>query len=227
MAEFLPAADLPPVEMTLDELRPHLVAAMLPHVPFDGWSQAAAEAGARDLGVPESRAALVFPGGAADMVDAYTAYADARLEAALAARGLHNMKIRERVTLAVRTRLEQATPEREAVRRAAAVFALPTNALLSARTLWRTADTMWRACGDAATDYNHYTKRLILGGVYAATLLVWLQDESEDCAETWAFLDRRIAGVMRFEKVKAQALGSTANLPSLTRFLGRLRYPAV
>ena len=221
------ADTLSPADMTLDELRPHLVAAMLSHVPFDGWTLAAAEAGARDLGIPESRAMLVFPDGAAGMVDAYTDYADARLDEALAARGLHNMKIRERVTLAVRTRLDQAAGEREAVRRAAAVFALPQNALLSARTLWRTADTMWRACGDTATDYNHYTKRLILGGVYAATLLVWLQDESEDFADTWSFLDRRIAGVMRFEKTKAQVLKGTDNLPSLSRFLGRLRYPAV
>jgi ubiquinone biosynthesis protein COQ9 len=216
-----------PADMTLDELRPMLIEAMLPHVPFDGWSTTAAETAGADLGLPPGRAKIVFPGGAADMVATYIDFADARMRRALALRGLHNMKIRERITVAVRTRLEQAAFEREAVRRALAVLGQPQNLALSARTLWNTADAIWRAAGDTATDYNHYTKRLTLGGVYASTLLIWLDDDSEDFADSWAFLDRRINDVMRFEKVKAQFLGSGERMPSLSRFLGRLCYPAV
>jgi ubiquinone biosynthesis protein COQ9 len=223
---MIDAPALAPAEMTLDELRPVLIEAMLPHVPFDGWTLKAAETAAGELGVPPARARILFPGGAVDMVAAYTAYADARMLRALGER-LHNLKIRDRITLAVRTRLEQASGEREAVRRALAVLGQPQNLALSARSLWRTADAMWRAAGDTATDYNHYTKRLILGGVYASTLLVWLDDASEDSADTWAFLDRRIGDVMRFEKAKARVLGSGERMPSLSRFLGRLRYPAV
>ena len=211
---------------TLAELRPLLIAATLPHVPFDGWSAAALRAGAADAGIDADLAQVVFDG-PADMVDAYTALADARMTAALEAAGIGSMKVRDRIRLAVRTRLEQAAPHREAVRRALAVLAMPGNAALGARILWRTADAMWRAAGDTATDYNHYTKRLILGGVYSATLLVWLDDASEDHADTWAFLDRRIDGVMRFEKAKARMTSGFENRPSLVRFLGRLRYPAV
>lgn len=216
-----------PGEMTLDELRPVLIEAMLPHVPFDGWSLKAAEAAGNDLGLPAGRARIVFPGGAADMVAAYIEFADARMCRALDARSLHDLKIRDRIAVAVRTRLEQATAEREAVRRALGILGQPYNLALGARTLWGTADAMWRAAGDTATDYNHYTKRLTLGGVYASTLLVWLDDHSEDFADTWAFLDRRIGDVMRFERAKAQVLGSGDRLPSLSRFLGRLRYPAI
>ncbi|MFC3711951.1 COQ9 family protein [Sphingoaurantiacus capsulatus] len=219
MTEFAPA------EMTLDELRPVLVEAMLPHVPFDGWSDKAAEAAGADLGLPAGRARIVFPGGAADMVTAYIEFADARMAAALDAQNLPAMKIRDRITTAVRTRLEQATGEREAVRRAMNIFGQPQNVALSARALWSTADAMWRAAGDTATDYNHYTKRLTLGGVYASTLLIWLDDESGGLADTWAFLDRRIGNVMSFEKAKAKWLGNSDYRPSLSRFLGRLRYP--
>lgn len=224
----LPPADLDPADLTLDELRPRLVEAMLTHVPFDGWSAKAAEAAGADLGLPPGRACLVFPDGAADMVEAYIEFADARMEKALAALDLPSLKIRDRVTLAVRTRFEEAAFEREAVRRALGIFGQPQNLARSARALWRTADAMWRAAGDTATDYNHYTKRLILGGVYASTLLIWLDDESDGLEATWAFLDRRIGDVMRFEKTKAQLLGGGSdNMPSLSRFLGRLRYPAV
>ncbi len=208
---------------TLDELRPRLIAAMIPHVAFDGWTPASVAAGAADAGIDADIARLVFPGGAAQMVDAYTAFANTRMTAALP--GIGNMKIRERVTFAVRTRLEQAEGERETVRRAVAVFAL--HPALSAKTTWRTADAIWRACGDTATDFNHYSKRAILGGVYAATLLYWLGDESDGRAETWSFLDRRIAGIMQFEKTKARLTAGAGDRPSLAQILGRLRYPAV
>jgi len=209
------------------ERRDRILEAALVHVPFDGWTAKAAEAAGADLGLPPGRARIVFPGGPSDMVAAYIAFADARMLRTLEGRGLHNLKIRDRITLAVRTRLEQAATEREAVRRALGILGQPQNVALAARTLWNTADAMWRAAGDSSTDYNHYTKRLTLGGVHASTLLIWLDDESDDFADSWAFLDRRIGNVMRFEKTKAQFLSSRERLPSLSRFLGRLRYPAV
>ena len=215
---------LPITELTLAELRPLLIDAVLPHVPFDGWSDTAIELAGADLGLPPGRARLAFSDGPAAMVDAYIRRADDRMLAGL---DLADLKIRDRIRTAVRTRFEQAATEREAVRRAVAILALPQNAALAARTLWRTADTIWRAAGDTATDYNHYTKRLILGGVYSATLMVWLADESENSTDTWAFLDRRIDGIMRFEKTKSRLLTLTTRLPSPARFLGRLRYPAI
>jgi ubiquinone biosynthesis protein COQ9 len=103
---------------------------------------------------------------------------------------------------------------------------MPQNVSQGLKLGWRSADVMWRLAGDTATDYNHYTKRATLGAIYAATLAVFADDQSEGKAETRAFLDRRIEGVMRFEKVKAQILRPTDERFSMARFLGRLRYPA-
>jgi len=133
------------------------------------------------------------------------------------------MKIREKIRSLVWARLEIMGPAREAVRTALAILAMPQNVPLGMRIGWRTADLMWRAAGDTSTDYNHYTKRLTLGAVYGSTLLAWLDDNSEGWAETAAFLDRRIDNVMQFEKWKAQWRGQEHF--SLSRFLGRLRYP--
>jgi ubiquinone biosynthesis protein COQ9 len=218
--------EMPYTEMTLDELKPHLIDAMLTHVPFDGWTHAAVDAAAADLGLLPAMARLAFPGGAIDMVDAYIATADVKMAAALDTDAFRALKVRQKITTAIRTRLEQAAPHREAIRRSAAVLALPGNAGRAARLTWRTADSIWRACGDTSTDLNHYSKRALAGAVYATTLLYWLNDESPDFTETWAFLDRRIAGVMQIETAKArlrQVAGGERL--SLARFLGRLRYP--
>ena len=197
---------------------------MLPDVPFDGWTALARDAAAYAQGVDRDIAAMALPDSAA-MVDAYIAHADTLMVAAMG--DVSGLKVRDRIRLALRSRLEAASADREAVRRALAVLAQPQHAGLAARSLWRTADTMWRAAGDTATDFNHYSKRAILGAVYSASLLYWLDDDSDDHEATWAFIDRRIDSIMKFEKTKASAKKAMAWVPNPARFLGRLRYPAV
>ena len=178
-------------------------------------------------GVDIDVARLAYPGGAMDMITAWIDTIDAQMADALPAEKLAEMKIRERIRALVAFRLEAVTGLEEALRRALAVMAMPQNAAHALRTGWRSADIMWRLAGDTATDYNHYTKRAILASIYGATLSVFVGDESEGKADTYAFLDRRIDGVMKFEKAKAQLLGSgDRDHFSVSRFLGRLRYPA-
>ena len=211
---------------TLDEMRATLAAELPHHAGFDGWTPLALEAAAVATGIDPAIARLAFPGGAVDMIDAWFAHVDAAMLADLPPETLASMKIRARITALVQARLDLVAVDIEALRRALAVLALPQNLPRAARLNWRAADVMWRAAGDTATDFNHYSKRAILGGVYAATVVAMLADESEDRADTRAFLGRRIEGIMRFEKVKARFSHSAPERISLARFLGRLRYPA-
>ena len=216
-----------PNEMNLDELR----AALAPLVPanavFDGWSDKALDMAASELGVPAERARLCFPGGPVDMIDAWFDAIDLAMAKAFPLERVSKMKIRERIRNLVLYRIEVINPHKEALRRALAILAQPQNAMTAAKLAWRAADRMWRIAGDRATDFNHYSKRGILSALYMSTMLVYLEDESEDLSTTQGFLNRRIDDVMKFEKIKAQWRGSRERLPSITRFLGRLRYPAV
>ena len=215
-----------PDDPTLDELRVALAPAMADAAVFDGWSAAAVRSAAQSEGVDADVAALAYPGGAMDMIDAWIESVDAAMAAALPRERLAEMKIRERIRSLVQARLDAMTGREEALRRAMAVMAMPQNAARSLKLGWRSADAMWRRAGDTATDYNHYTKRAMLAGIYGATLAVFVDDTSESKAETRAFLDRRIDGVMRFERAKAQLFGGEREHFSVARFLGRLRYPA-
>lgn len=217
---------LPP-DPTLDEIRAALGARIPAHAAFDGWSAVATERAAAEIGVDADVARLAFAGGAVEMIDAWFADIDRAMAAALPPETLGAMKVRARIAALVMARIERVHPHREALRRALAILAMPQNAARGAKLGWRAADMMWRLAGDTATDFNHYSKRGILAGVYGATVLAMLDDESENLAETRAFLDRRIEGIMRFEKAKAQFAARREYLPSLSRFIGRLRYPAV
>lgn len=214
-------------DWTLDEIRERLAPEIAANAAFDGWGDEALAMAAEAHDVDAGVAKLAFPGGAADMIDAWFAHVDRTMLAALPPETLAAMKVRERIAGLVEARLDVVARDREALRRAVAVLALPQNVVRAGRLGWRTVDTIWRAAGDTAVDYNHYTKRAILLGVYGATISVFLDDESESHADTRAFLQRRIDGIMRFEKAKAGFLKRSEHRPSLSRFVGRLRYPAV
>ncbi|MGV1685016.1 COQ9 family protein [Sphingopyxis sp. NJF-3] len=218
-------ASILPADPTLDEIRAALAPLIAENAAFDGFGDAALADAARRVGVDPDVARLAFPSGGRDMVDAWFADIDADMAAKWPAERLSTLKIRERITTLVETRLDRLANRRESLRRALALLALPTHAPHAARLGWRAADAMWRLAGDTATDYNHYSKRAILGAVYASTMAVFLDDESENFADTRAFLARRIDAVMRFEGWKHRRAARSIERPSLARFVGRLRYP--
>jgi ubiquinone biosynthesis protein COQ9 len=211
---------------TLEDLRRQLAPAIADAAVFDGWTAEAVAQAATATGVDPALAAYAFRDGAMAMVTAWIDHVDATMTASVAGDALSNLKIRERIRRLVWARLEAVAGREEALIRALSIMAMPRNLAASTRLGWRSADAMWHLAGDTATDYNHYTKRAILGGIYAATLQVFARDKSEDKAETRAFLDRRIDGIMRFEKAKSQLLRTPDERFSLTRLLGRMRYPA-
>jgi len=215
-----------PADPTLDEVRAALAPMIARNAGFDGWSDAAVHAAADEAGVDRDVAKLAFKDNAIDMIDAWIDSIDMELAHRLPAEKLATMKIRDRITALLATRLDIMAPDRESLRRAMAIMAMPQNLVRSAKIGWRSADRMWRLAGDTASDFNHYTKRMTLSAVYASTLSVFVNDDSDNFADARAFLDRRIDNVMQFEKVKFQAKQRQEYVPSLSRFIGRLRYPA-
>lgn len=214
-----------PADPTLDEIRDAIAPRLAANAAFDGWSEAAVESSAFEVDVDPDLANLALKGGAMELIDAWIGSVDAEMVRRLPPDTLNAMKIRNRITSLIATRLDIMAPDREGLRRAQAIMAMPQNLARASRIGWRSADRMWRLAGDTATDFNHYTKRATLSAVYLSTLLTFVNDDSDDYADTRAFLDRRIDNVMQFEKAKSQFKGRSEHRPSLSRFIGRLRYP--
>ena len=194
--------------------RDALIEAMLPDVPFDGWSRAALRAAARRIGVPAAEALALFPDGPADFAACFSRWADRRMFDRLESLPLDQLRVPERIALAVNIRLEIVELWREAVRRALTILSLPQNAPLAIRLLYETVDGIWYAAGDAATDFSFYTKRATLAGVYGAAMLYWLEDRSPDFADTAAFIDRRLADLHRFAETRQRFESALEHLPN-------------
>lgn len=202
-----------PAPEKLARQRRSLLDAALRHVPFDGWTWTALDAGARDLGLAQGEAQRLFPGGPQELIRAFSSEADRQMLETLEGLDLESMKVREKVAAGVRARLEAVAAHREAVRSGLSFFALPQNAAAGLACLYRTVDAIWYAAGDKATDYNFYSKRALLSAVYSSTLLFWLNDTSEDYAATWAFLDRRISEVLQVAGRLGKGVSSLLSVP--------------
>ncbi|MGX9965819.1 COQ9 family protein [Roseomonas sp. F4] len=185
--------------------RDQAIRAALPHVPALGWTRAALSAGLTDLGRDPLEQEWLFPRGPAEAIEAWLDLADREMEAQAAQEDLLSRKIPSRIRRLILIRLEQAAPHREAVRRALAQQSLPWNLGSALRTVARTADAIWGAAGDTSADFSWYTRRATLAGVYGATLAFWMQDEEPGHPATIAFLDRRLAGLARFQQRKRSA----------------------
>lgn len=213
-------------ENSMEQAKDRILDAALAHAPFDGWSDVTLRAALADSDVAAGLGQALFPRGGIDLAVAYHRRGDGAMTDALAATDLTALRIRERITSAVRLRLQAA--DKELVRRGSALFSLPHHAAEGAGLIWATADVIWTALGDTSTDVNWYSKRATLSAVYGATVLFWLGDTSEGDQATWEFLDRRIENVMQFEKTKAKLQESPlakALLAGPLKLLQKIRAP--
>lgn len=188
---------MPHPSATQIDLQDKILQAALPDVPFDGWTVALLERAADKAGIDGHDLHAAFPDGVTGLIAHFSRWADAQTLLRLEKANLADMRVRDRITLGVRTRLEVLAPHKQSLSTALAHMSLPPRNLKLAKLVWETADKIWWAAGDSATDYNHYTKRFLLSGVLSATALFWLNDKSSGHADTWEFLDRRIENVMK------------------------------
>ncbi len=225
-AEQPPGLKMPVNADGFETCRRRILPEALARAPFEGWTGVMVDAAARSAGVDQAAQKAAFPYGIRDLLWYWSGETDRAMLEAMAAPEFSGLKIREKVSFAVRARLDALRPDKEAARRAAALLALPSYGLLGARLSWKTADVIWRGLGDKSTDFNFFSKRGILTGVWASTFAHWLGDDSNDEAATNAFLDARIENVMQIEKAKARIRDLSLDPKMPIEFLARLRYPA-
>jgi ubiquinone biosynthesis protein COQ9 len=199
--------------------RDRLIAAMLPDVAFDGWSNHTLKAAARRTGIPVEEAVALFPRGGPDLVAAFSRWADRRMLDRLEGAVLDELRLSARIALALRLRFEVMAPWHEAVRRAAAVLAMPLNVPLGLRLLYETVDGIWYAVGDNSTDFSFYTKRASLAGVMTAATLYWMEDRSPGFADTQTFIERRLADLHRLGGLRERLAAAADRMPNPLRVL--------
>ena len=211
---------LPP---KLEHERKQILRAFISTTPFTGWTKQALELAATESRFDKTMALRAFPNGVSDLVAYYFVHSDRKMVDTLRQYDLETMSIRNRIRTAVKVRIEQKTTHYEATKRLIALLATPQYSATGLQALQHTVDKIWHAAGDQSTDFNFYTKRVLLAAVYTSTLLFWLGNSSYDNSATWKFLDRRINDVMKIQTLRSNLTKGAQTLqPLLSRFFEAL-----
>lgn len=182
-------------------IKDRIIESALPAIPFDGWSDDALQNSAAACGYDAGMARAVFPDGVTDAVSHFADMADRVMANSYNAADTQELKVREKIARAVWARFEYLAEHKEAERLAVAFWMRPMRKFKGAKIVWNTADVIWTLAGDTATDYNRYTKRVLLSGILTATTLYWLNDESPSHIDSRAFLDRRIDNALSIGRI--------------------------
>ncbi len=207
----------------LCDIQDEILLAALDDVAFDGWQWHVIEGAAAKTEHGVDMAAAVFPNKLEDAVRHFSNWADRQMLDMLESANPQEMRVRDRVRRAVIVRLHVLEPYKEAVRAASSYWLIPTRNIDAGKIVWKTADQIWQWAGDDSTDYNHYTKRLLLSGVLTSTTLTWLNDTSPTHDHTVEFLDRRIDDVLKIGRVFGKSAGKI--ISGLSAFKKKFKTP--
>ncbi|MCI5061269.1 MAG: COQ9 family protein [Alphaproteobacteria bacterium] len=200
------------MDLDIQDIKDRILRAALADVPFDGWQWSVIETAAQKCGFEADMAEAVFPEKIQSVLTHFSAWADREMLQKLEPVKIEDMRVRDRVHMAVMRRIEVLTPHKEAVRACSGFWFKPMHKMTGGKIVWATADQIWNWAGDTATDYNHYTKRLLLSGVIISTMLAWLADETGDLKATEAFLARRIENVLKLGGRAGKVIGRVQHL---------------
>lgn len=181
---------------------PHITAlfAVLDLVPFYGWTQQVIDKSLENDPVVKQ----AFPTGVVDAVRAFQQFIQQQQEEKAAALALKEMKTPARIRALLVARLEILAPYKEAVRALMSYYMQPAHVAEGVKALSATANHLWYLAGDSTTDFSYYTRRMTLSGLYSSTLLFWLNDTSDNSAETIAFMDRRLKNIGDFHQSRTR-----------------------
>lgn len=182
--------------------RDKILKALLPHIPFDGWDERLFTVVADELGTTSATLHLYFEEGISSAVAYFSHTNDQKMLDLCRKNKIHDIpSVREKVKQAVLLRLSLYTRNRPLLAKTMAFLSWPGHVPLAMRLLFNTADLIWaQVVGDTSVDFNYYTKRSLLMGVIASTVLYFMADDSPQHEETARFLQDRLDNVIQVGK---------------------------
>ena len=172
---------------------------VIEHTPYTGWSLETLKVSLGEIGILNSLDSF-FPGGIKDISRLYFDIADKKLEYDVENIDLENKSVRDRISYLLNLRLDFFSNNKQVIKQIIGSDFFNGFSLAPISRINDSVDLMWRLAGDKSVDYNFYTKRILLGGIYISSVLFWLDSENRE--EVSKFIDRRIANVMKIEKNK-------------------------
>ena len=180
------------------EITPILLKILESH-PFN-WD-AVAMAG-EELGEPAGSVRLIVSNNIDNVLKNLYLYFENLLKNSIEEEDLSALRTHEKIRKIIELHFISIEPHKKALRSILHRGSLLSSPITFTNMLYQTVSHMWYAAGDQSTDYNFYTKRLILSAVYTPTLFYWL--EGNNLEETMKYCDKKLSQVSKVPKLKNQ-----------------------
>ena len=83
--------------------------------------------------------------------------------------------------------------------------------------IYNSVDQIWFIAGDSSTDFNFYTKRLILSGIYSRVILFFFNNNKQE--ELEYILDESLKRVSKIPEIKSKLKIFKDFLPKIANFV--------
>ena len=94
---------------------------------------------------------------------------------------------------------------------------LPSKNQFKLKQLYKSVDIIWYIAADNSTDFNFYTKRMILAGIYIRLMLFFFNNN--DLIKLEELLDKDLKRVLKIPKLKAKFKIVKENIPNIMRVI--------
>lgn len=184
----------------------------LKNASFDGWSESSLIKSAQNCNFAKDYYKLLFPQGISDLTDFFYNYTTEKMtNIFLDQENTEKLKIREKIAFLIEIRINIYDSYKESIRSLLTHNLYPQNILNAQLNIWKICDQIWFLAGDKSTDFNYYSKRALLEGVYSSSVLFWLEDKSDNWEETKSFIAVQITRVLKIGKFSSELSSSIKN----------------
>ncbi len=152
-----------------------------------------------------------FQNGYKDLLEYTLQDINVNLENKLKKINLINFPINKRIKKILLLRFELLNEDKEFYKKTFNHLLLPTNNKISKKSLYNSVNTMWYLAGDNSTDFNFYTKRLILSGIYTNALIIFFSKDMKYVEEN---IDNNLKRISKIPKIKERISFIKDNAPN-------------
>ncbi|MDA9573458.1 COQ9 family protein [Rickettsiales bacterium] len=180
---------------------------------ISGWNDKSLKKACLLSDIDPDNLIFIFPDSVLDVAQLYLDNGNNLLIKEIAKiKDFNKKKIRDKIRLCLYKRFEIEIANRQILINLSNFYQDPKNltnfenglrpAMQSITFSFIIADLIWSILDDQSSDFNYYTKRLILAKIIVRSFFIFIKDDKKDIAKTKSFIDLQIEKVMKFEKFK-------------------------
>ena len=204
-----------------NRMRKKILNIILTEIPIYGFNEKVLIVASQKKDLQRSDIDRIFPEGLDEIKEYFFGEIDKNMIKILSMNNIAKLRIRDRIASSLICRFELFQKHKKSVIH---IFSTDfVDPLKSMNRLWKTSDIIWKLAGDQSTDFNHYTKRILLSWVYLTTFICWTKDRDKNFQETKLFLDRRINEVLLFGKTSRKLKESISSLQFTEKIIENIK----